>query len=43
MRQVQELMRKCMELVAESMTDNLSLLELTKLIQVHPRSLTLNL
>ena len=27
-------MRKCMELVAESMTDNLSLLELTKLIQI---------
>ena len=32
--QVDELMKKCMELVAESMTDNLSLVELTKLIQI---------
>ena len=32
--QVDEIMKKCMELVAESMTDNLSLLELTKLIQI---------
>jgi len=32
--QVEELMTKCMELVAESMTDNLSLTDLTKLIQI---------
>ncbi|EKX51686.1 hypothetical protein GUITHDRAFT_134570 [Guillardia theta CCMP2712] len=32
--QVEELMKKCMELVSESMTDNLSLAELTKLIQI---------
>ena len=27
-----QVMKKCMELVAESMTDNLSLMELTKLV-----------